>query len=238
MASILKKAAKYRRISAILIEGEAHLKDPFIQPPLILKPPTQTKAPSPDDISDFPRYKNVPIPESIPYMEGKYRPASLPFVSGNPYPKIRLVPIQHLLAGRESVLMVFMRLESNKPQLRRFMQRQHNKMQTSDFQRIRKRILQVVQLQKLSKRSILQRYSQGHDQSVSQVTQRILRNLGRNRFLFEFRLHVLELVYLIQLLDCSHSISICELFIGFSFLCMHLSYHIKVVLKKCERKNY
>lgn len=82
MASILKKAAKYRRISAVLIEGEAHLKDPFIQPPLILKPPVETKAPSPDDVSDFPRYKNVPIPENIPYMEGKYRPASLPFVTG------------------------------------------------------------------------------------------------------------------------------------------------------------
>ncbi len=144
MASILKKAAKYRRISSILIEGEAHLKDPFIQPPLILKPPAQTKEPSPNDVSDFPRYKNVPIPESIPYMEGKYRPASLPFVSGNSCTKIRLVPIQHLLAGRKSVLMVFMRFESNKPQLWRFMQRQHNKMQTSDFQRIIKRILQVV----------------------------------------------------------------------------------------------
>lgn len=82
MASILKKAAKYRRISAVLIEGEAHLKDPFIQPPQILKPPAETKAPSPDDVSDFPRYKNVPIPENIPYMEGKYRPPSIPFING------------------------------------------------------------------------------------------------------------------------------------------------------------
>lgn len=39
MSSILKKAAKYKRISTVLIEGEAHLKDPFIQAPLILKPP-------------------------------------------------------------------------------------------------------------------------------------------------------------------------------------------------------
>ncbi len=68
MASILKKAAKYRIISPILVEGEAHLKDPFIQPPLILKPNAETKTPSPDDVSDFPRYKNVPIPENIPYM--------------------------------------------------------------------------------------------------------------------------------------------------------------------------
>ena len=82
MASILKKAAKYRRISAVLIEGEAQLKDPYIQPPLILKPSVEIKAPTPDDVSDFPRYKSVPIPENIPYMEGKYRPASLPFVTG------------------------------------------------------------------------------------------------------------------------------------------------------------
>jgi hypothetical protein len=38
MASILKKAANYKRISTILVEGEAHLKDPFITPPQILKP--------------------------------------------------------------------------------------------------------------------------------------------------------------------------------------------------------
>ncbi len=82
MASILKKAANYRRISSILVEGEAHLKDPFIQPPQILKPSSETKQPTPDDVSDFPRYKSIPIPESIPYMEGKYRPASIPFING------------------------------------------------------------------------------------------------------------------------------------------------------------
>jgi hypothetical protein len=68
MASILKKAAKYRQISQVLIEGEAHLKDPFIQPPQILKPSSETRVSTPDDISDFPRYKSVPIPENIPYM--------------------------------------------------------------------------------------------------------------------------------------------------------------------------
>lgn len=39
MASILKKAANYKRISSILCEGEAHLRDPFTPPPLILKVP-------------------------------------------------------------------------------------------------------------------------------------------------------------------------------------------------------
>jgi hypothetical protein len=82
MASILRKAAKYRRITETLIEGEAHLKDPFIQPPQLLTPPSEKRTPQPDDITDFPQYKSVPIPESIPYMEGKYRPASVPFVNG------------------------------------------------------------------------------------------------------------------------------------------------------------
>lgn len=127
--------------------------------------------------------------------------------------EFRLVPIQLILAGRKSVFMVFMWFESVKPKLWRFMQRKRNKMQTSDIQRIRKRIFQVVQLQELSKCSILQRYSQGHDQSVSQVTQRILWNLGWNYLLLEFCLHLLELVYLIHFLDRSNSISICDSFI-------------------------
>lgn len=33
MASILKRAANYKRISSILVEGEAHLKDPFLVRP-------------------------------------------------------------------------------------------------------------------------------------------------------------------------------------------------------------
>lgn len=37
MASILKKAANYKRISTILCEGEAHLRDPLTPPPVILK---------------------------------------------------------------------------------------------------------------------------------------------------------------------------------------------------------
>jgi len=37
MSLILKKAARYRRISTILSEGEAHLRDPFTPPPQIVK---------------------------------------------------------------------------------------------------------------------------------------------------------------------------------------------------------
>jgi hypothetical protein len=82
MSSILAKAAKYKRISTVLIEGEAHLRDPLMPPPQILKPNPTTKEPSPDDVTDFPAYKTIPIPESITYREGKYRPASIPFISG------------------------------------------------------------------------------------------------------------------------------------------------------------
>lgn len=82
MSAILRKAAQYKRVSTILVEGEAHLKDPLMPPPQILKPPTTPKAPSPDDVTDFPAYKTIPIPESIPYREGKYRPPSIPYITG------------------------------------------------------------------------------------------------------------------------------------------------------------
>jgi hypothetical protein len=82
MSAILRKAAKYRRISTVLVEGEAHLKDPLMPPPQLLKPSSTTRTPSPDDVTDFPAYKTIPIPESIPYREGKYRPPSIPFNTG------------------------------------------------------------------------------------------------------------------------------------------------------------
>lgn len=93
MASILRKAANYKRISTMLVEGEAHLRDPFFPPPEILKPAAEKRTTTPDDITDFPQYKTIPIPESIPYREGKYRPASIPFISGTNNIKYRLVPI-------------------------------------------------------------------------------------------------------------------------------------------------
>ena len=85
MASILRKAAKYKRVSTLLVEGEAHLKDPFFSPPQILKPPAEKRVSTPDDITDFPQYQTVPIPESVGYREGKYRPPSIPFISGRKY---------------------------------------------------------------------------------------------------------------------------------------------------------
>ena len=43
MSSILAKAAKYKRIGTVLIEGEAHLRDPLMPPPVLLKPNPTTK---------------------------------------------------------------------------------------------------------------------------------------------------------------------------------------------------
>ena len=86
MAHILRKAAKYRNLSTVLVEGEAHLKDPYIPPPQILKPLETKRDPSPDDITDFPMYKTIPIPETIPYREGQYRPASIPLITGTQSP--------------------------------------------------------------------------------------------------------------------------------------------------------
>ena len=36
MSSILRKAAKYRRITQTWVEGEAHLKDIYTPPPTII----------------------------------------------------------------------------------------------------------------------------------------------------------------------------------------------------------
>mmetsp|Transcript_62094 Transcript_62094/g.72210 ORF Transcript_62094/g.72210 Transcript_62094/m.72210 type:complete len:189 (+) Transcript_62094:27-593(+) len=82
MAQILKKASKYKRISTVLSEGEAHLRDPLTPPPQILKPPALRKDKKPDDITDFPKQHIVPLPEAIPYREGKYRPSSVPLIQG------------------------------------------------------------------------------------------------------------------------------------------------------------
>jgi hypothetical protein len=44
MASILRKAAKYRRVGTeALTEGEAHLKDKYTPPAVILTPPAGNK---------------------------------------------------------------------------------------------------------------------------------------------------------------------------------------------------
>lgn len=82
MAAILKKAAKYKNIPASVVTGEHHLRDPFTPAPEILKPSPQKKERKPDDITDFPIQKMIPVPESIPYPEGKYKPPSVPVVAG------------------------------------------------------------------------------------------------------------------------------------------------------------
>ena len=82
MAQILRKAANYKRIGTVLMEGEAHLRDPLMPPPKLLKPPAQARSPQPDDVTDFEAYKTIPIPESINYREGKYRPPTIPFITG------------------------------------------------------------------------------------------------------------------------------------------------------------
>lgn len=51
---ILKKAANYQRISSILCEGEAHLRDAYTPPPQILKPPTPRSERKDSDVTDFP----------------------------------------------------------------------------------------------------------------------------------------------------------------------------------------
>ena len=82
MAQILKRAAKYKQVSTVLYEGEAHLRDPYTPAPQILKPPPPRETESPDDVTDFPRQMTVPLPEAIPYAEGRYRPPSIPLNSG------------------------------------------------------------------------------------------------------------------------------------------------------------
>jgi CDGSH-type Zn-finger protein len=82
MASILKKALNYKKVPFKVLGSEAHINDPFTPPPQILKPVPQTSEKSPDDITNFPRQMTVPLPEAIPYLEGKYRPPSIPLNAG------------------------------------------------------------------------------------------------------------------------------------------------------------
>jgi CDGSH iron-sulfur domain-containing protein 3 len=86
----------------VLVEGEAHLRDPLMPPPQILKPNPTAKPPSPDDVTDFPPYKTIPIPESITYREGKYRPPSLPFISGTSLPSQVTSPTTHICSKARS----------------------------------------------------------------------------------------------------------------------------------------
>ena len=63
-------------------ELKAHERD-IVQPaPTILKPPAPRDRVSMDDVTDFPEQRIVGLPESRPYEEGRYRPASLPIYAG------------------------------------------------------------------------------------------------------------------------------------------------------------
>ena len=50
--------------------------------PVILKPAPPRDRVSMDDVTDFPEQLIVPLTESRPYEEGKYRPPSLPALGG------------------------------------------------------------------------------------------------------------------------------------------------------------
>ena len=50
--------------------------------PQILKPPAPRDRVSMEDVTDFPEQKVVPLMESRPYEEGKYRPPSMPAYAG------------------------------------------------------------------------------------------------------------------------------------------------------------
>ena len=50
--------------------------------PVILKPKGKRDVFSMEDVSNFPEQKIVALPESRPYEEGKYRPASMPALGG------------------------------------------------------------------------------------------------------------------------------------------------------------
>tara|TARA_B110000285_G_C14868129_1_gene487848 strand:+ start:271 stop:732 length:462 start_codon:yes stop_codon:yes gene_type:complete len=47
-----------------------------------LKPPAPRERVSMDDVTDFPEHRIIPLGESRPYEEGRYRPPSMPAYSG------------------------------------------------------------------------------------------------------------------------------------------------------------
>lgn len=79
MNIILKKAKNYKIVPPKTIARYT----PYLSTPQVLVPNANTNTEKlPDDISTFPRQQTVPMPEAIPYAEGKYTPASTPLVNG------------------------------------------------------------------------------------------------------------------------------------------------------------
>jgi CDGSH iron-sulfur domain-containing protein 3 len=78
-----EKIKNYKSIDPAGDETHAHLRDKMMPEPIVHRPPkNENKQLSGDDISDFPQTEIVPLPESIPYPEGSYRPPSIPVVAG------------------------------------------------------------------------------------------------------------------------------------------------------------
>lgn len=59
-------------------EMKAHERDVLTPAPIVMKPPAPREKVSMDDVTDFPEQKVVPLAESRPYEEGRYRPPSMP----------------------------------------------------------------------------------------------------------------------------------------------------------------
>ena len=80
----VEKIKSYKSVSPVGNETRAHLRDKLVPEPSVLRPPKHdaTQRLSGDDITNFPQTEMVPLPESIPYPEGSYRPPSIPVVAG------------------------------------------------------------------------------------------------------------------------------------------------------------
>ena len=61
---------------------KAFERDIMTPEPVNLKPPAPRERVSMDDVTDFPEQKIVAMPESRPYEEGRYRPATMPAFQG------------------------------------------------------------------------------------------------------------------------------------------------------------
>ena len=63
-------------------ELKAHERDVLTPEPIVMRPPAPRDRVSMDDVTDFPEQKIVPLGESRPYEEGRYRPSSMPTYAG------------------------------------------------------------------------------------------------------------------------------------------------------------
>lgn len=77
-----EKIKYYKDIEPTGCELKAHERDVLTPEPVILSPPPPRKTVTKDDVTDFPEQRIVPLPESRPYEEGKYRPPSMPVFAG------------------------------------------------------------------------------------------------------------------------------------------------------------